>query len=293
MSTPLRSPRRISETTTCHGSVSSFRTASSPEEASWTAYPASSSASRIPTRSASLSSTSRTLSAIGVPHRDLDDELGSFADFAVHVQDAAVGVHDLLGHRQPDSGPGLFRGEEGNEDPVLDLRGDSGAVVTDVDPEKLLLFPRLAGEEHCDMPDQANRLGKVAGRLKRYSNSPLPLAGVHGVGQDVRQRLLEQGSIHLHQQVAVRGFLDGKLHPRVEVDHSRHDTVDESIHPDRMDSQLRRSDEVQAFPDDVLHFLDLAGDHADRGKAFLVPGQMRLEETGVDADAGDRVADLV
>src|SRR5512143_1310156 len=163
MSTPLISPSRISVTTTWHGSVSSFRTASSPEEASCTAYPASSSDSRTPTRNASLSSTSRTLSATAVPHRDLDDEFGPFPDFAVHVEDAPVRVHDLLGQRKPDTGPGFFRGEEGDEDPVLDLRGDPWPVVADVDPEEILLLPRIARKEHFDPPVESDQFCKVAG----------------------------------------------------------------------------------------------------------------------------------
>src|SRR5450759_3075532 len=246
MSTPLKSPSRISVITTWHGSVSSFRTASSPEEASCTAYPASSSDSRIPTRNASLSSTIRSLSATAVPHRDLDDEFGPFSDFAVHVEDAAVRVHDLLGQWEADPGPGFFRGEEGDEDPVLDLREDPGPVVADVDPEEILLLPRIAGKEYFDPPVESHQFGEVAGCPHQNVDVSFPMTGIHRVGQDVCQRLFEQGDIRIHLQAAVPRCLDRKFHFGMEGDHSRDDPIKKRIHLDLLDPQLRRPHEVQA-----------------------------------------------
>src|SRR5512140_960772 len=195
MSTPLKSPSRISVTTTWHGSVSSFRIASSPEDASCTAYPASSSDSRIPTRNASLSSTIRTLSATAVPHRDLDDEFGPLSDFAVQVEDAPMRVHDLLRQRKADPGPGFFRGEERDEDPVPYFRGDAGPVVADVDPDEILLFPQIGGKEPFHLPAEPHRFGKVAGCPYRNVDGSFPMAGIHRIGQNVRQRLLKEGGI--------------------------------------------------------------------------------------------------
>src|SRR3990172_8168454 len=293
MSTPLKSPNRMSVTTTSHGSISSFRTASSPEEASWTANPASSSDSRTPTRNASLSSTIRILSATAVPHRDLDDEFGTLSDFAVHVQNAAMGVHDLLGERQPDPGPGFFRGEEGDEDPILYLRRDPGSVVANVDPDELLLLPQLTGKEQFDLPVEPHRLGEVTGCPHKYVDDPFPMAGIHRVRQDVRQRLLEERGIRIHLQIAVRRFLYRKLHPGVEGDHSRDDPVQKRIHRNLLDPQFRWTHEIQAFPDDIFHLLHFPGHHADRGKEFLVSGQIGSKKAGVNADAGDRIPDLV
>src|SRR5512134_520664 len=102
MSTPVRSPSRMSVTTTWNGSLSSLRTASSPVAASWTAYPDSSRETRIPARRLSLSSTMRSLSATLLTHRDLDDEIRALAGVALEVEDAAVRVNDLLGNRQPE-----------------------------------------------------------------------------------------------------------------------------------------------------------------------------------------------
>src|SRR5512143_1399564 len=207
MSTPLISPSRISVTTTWHGSVSSFRTASSPEEASCTVYPASSSDSRTPTRKASLSSTSRTLSAIALPHRDLDDEFGPFPDFAVHVEDAPMRVHDLLSQRETDPGPGLFRGEERDEDPVLDLRRDPWPIVADVDPEEILLLPWIAGKKHFYQPIQSHQFGKVAGCPNEDIYGSFPMACFRRIGQNVRQCLFKEGCIRIHLQTAIPRFL--------------------------------------------------------------------------------------
>src|SRR5512143_2598101 len=235
MSTPLKSPRRISVTPTWHGSVSSFRTASSPVEASCTVYPASSSESRTPTRSASLSSKSRTLSATALPHRDLDDEFGPFPDLAVHVEDAPMRVHDLLGQRKPDPAPGFFRGEEGDEDPVLDLRGDPRPVVADVDPEEILLLPRIAGKEQFDQPVESHQFGKVAGCPDDDIYGAFPMACFRRIGQNVRQRLFKEGLIRIHLHATVFRFLYRKFHPGVEGDHSGNHPFEKRIHPDLPD----------------------------------------------------------
>src|SRR3972149_8324513 len=137
MSTPVKSPSRMSVTTTWKGSVSSFCTASPPAEASWTAYPDSSRDTRIPARRDSLSSTSRIASATFLPHGNLDDEVRPLPGATCKVQDPAVGMDDLLRQRKPETGPRFLGGKEGNEDFLLDFRCHPRPIVADGYPDEL------------------------------------------------------------------------------------------------------------------------------------------------------------
>jgi len=194
-------------------------------------------------------------------------------------------VHDLLGHRQPDPGPVFFVVKKGRRSGP-GSPGDSGAVVTNVDPEELSSFP-TGREVHCDMPVQANRLGKVAGRLEETVTVPFP--GRHPLRWPGCSSAPARAGRHPHPPTgAIWRFLDGKLHLRVEVDHSRHDAVDESIHPIGWIPARGRT----KFRHSRMMYSTFSTSRTSwrRGKEFLVSGQMRFKEAGVDADAGDRVA---
>ena len=49
-----------------------------------------------------------------------------------------MSIDDLLDQRETDAGAFLLRREEGDEDPVPDLFGDSGPVVPNRDGEEVL-----------------------------------------------------------------------------------------------------------------------------------------------------------
>src|SRR3990172_13235609 len=215
MSTPVKSPSRMSVTITWKESVSSFCTASSPVAASWTAYPDSSRDTRIPARRDSLSSTIRIASATFLPHGNLDDEVRPPPGAACKVQDPAVRMDDLLRQRKPEAGPRLLGGKEGNEDLLLDFRGHSRAIVADGNPHELLLFPRMTVDDRIRLASEPHQVAEVPGDSKRYLHPSFSLARIHRIRDDVVDRLLEQTGIPLHLEFHLFLIPGGKLHVRI------------------------------------------------------------------------------
>src|SRR5262245_66394655 len=71
----------------------------------------------------------------GLGCRELDGERRLGLPVAVHPQTAAMGVHDVLGDGETETGPLRLRGEERLKDPLADLRGNPYPGVVDHRPD--------------------------------------------------------------------------------------------------------------------------------------------------------------